>query len=306
MLDILKLEQFAVLAHHGSYTTAAAALHVSQPTLTRAIQSLEHSLKAKLLDRGRNGVALTEIGVEFLQHVEDLLRHADSIEADIAARSQGIKGHVRFGAGPAIGGVIMPDVVQEVVESGHELTLSITLAQAHTMYSMMLDGELDFFISRAPNPGWSDKLRSTVLGEARTEFWVRESHPLAKKRVTFEDLGRFQRVCGTAWNELLPGRVSPELAQLVHATIEVDDSGIMTRLVQETDAVLIAYLEPGAEGLVRLDIADRGDELGDQPVMLSRPAHRTLSPAVQYVMRLAADQARKSYLLQGDGLPSAS
>lgn len=300
MLDILKLEQFTVLAHHGSFTSAAAALHVSQPTLTRIIQSLEHTLQAKLLDRGRNGVVLTEIGAELLQHAEDLLRHAGSIEADIAARSQGIKGNVRFGAGPSIGGIIAPDVVQSVIESGHEVTLSITLAKAQTMYSMMLDGDLDFFISRAPNPGWSDKLQSTVLGHARTEFWVRPAHPLAtQKRVTFADVGRFQRLCGTAWNELLPGRASPELAKLVYATIEVDDSGIMNRLAQETDAVLISYFDPGLEGLVRLDIADRGKELGDQPVMLSRPAQRTLSPAVRYVMRLAADRARASYSLQG-------
>jgi DNA-binding transcriptional LysR family regulator len=299
MLDILKLEQFTVLAHHGSYTSAAAALHVSQPTLTRTIQSLEQSLQAKLLDRGRNGVALTEIGVEFLQHAEDLLRHAGSIEADIAARSQGIKGNVRLGAGPSIGGVIMPDVVQKVVESGYDVTLRIMLAQAQTMYSMMLDGELDFFISRAPNPGWSDKLQSTVLGHARTEFWVRPGHPLAsQKRVTFADIGKFQRVCGTAWNELLPGRTSPELATLVYATIEVDDSGVMNRLALESDAVLISSMDPGLEGLVRLEIAGRGKELGDQPVMLSRPAHRTLSPAVRYVMKLAADRARASYSSQ--------
>lgn len=299
MLDIVKLEQFTVLARHGSYTSAAAALHVSQPTLTRTIQSLEHTLKAKLLDRGRNGVALTEIGTEFLQHAEDLLRHAVSIEADIADRSQGIKGTVRFGAGPAIGGVIAPDVVQSVVESGHEVSLSITLARAQAMYSMMLDGDLDFFISRAPNPGWSDKLQSTVLGYARTEFWVRPTHPLAtQQRVTFTDVGRFPRVCGTAWNELLAARTSPQLAKLVYATIEVDDSGIMNRLAQDTDAVLISYLDPGVSGMIRLDIADRGEELGDQPVMLSKPAHRTLSPAVRYVMKLAADRARASYSLE--------
>lgn len=304
MLDILKLEQFTVLAHHGSYTSAAAALHVSQPTLTRTIQSLEHSLQAKLLDRGRNGIALTEIGTEFLQHAEDLLRHVGSIEADIVARSQGIKGNVRFGAGPAIGGVIAPNVVQAVFDSGYEVTLGIVLAQAQTMYTMMLDGDLDFFISRTPNPGWSDKLKSTVLGHARTEFWVGREHPLAtKNRVTFADIGRFQRVCGTAWNELLPGLVSPELAKLIHATVEVDDSGVMNRLVQDTDAVLISYLDPGFDSLVRLNIADRGKELGGQPVMLSRPAQRTLSPAVRYVMKLAAAQARKSYSLQVAGLP---
>lgn len=299
MLEMFKLEQFVVLAHHLNYTTAATALHVSQPTLTRTIQSLERSLNATLFDRGRNGVALTDIGVEFLRHSEDLLRHAGSVEADIAARSRGIRGHVTVGAGPAIGGAILPGVVQSVLESEHDITLRLVLAQAHRMYSMMLDGELDFFVSRAPNPGWSDRLTSKVLGHARTEFWVRPSHPLArKKRVTFEDIGRFSRLSVTAWNELLPSRAAPELAKLVNATIEVDDSGVLHQLVNETDAILISFWDPGLVGLVRLDVVRRKPELGPQPVMLNSPAHRTLSPAVKYVMRLVDRAAAESFRQQ--------
>lgn len=303
MLEMFKLEQFVVLAHHRSYTTAAAALHVSQPTLTRTIQGLERTVQAKLFDRGRNGVALTDIGTDLLRHAEDLLRHAGSVEADIAARSHGIRGHVRIGAGPMIGGSIMPGVVQSVIESGHDISLRILLLQAHTMYSMMLDGELDFFISRAPNPGWSDRLTSKVLGYARTEFWVRPTHPLArKKRVTFEDLGRFQRVTGTAWNELLPSRVSADLAKLISATIEIDDSGVLYKLVEQTDTILISSWDPGLEELVPLHVVKSATLLVPQPVMLNSPVHRTLSPAVLYVMKIAERSAAR-FMPSEDGQP---
>ncbi|MEU6524080.1 LysR family transcriptional regulator [Streptomyces sp. NPDC046924] len=295
MLDFVKLQQFVVLARHGSYTTAAAALHVSQPTLTRSVQSLEKTLNARLLDRGRNGIELTEIGMEFLHHAEDLLRHANSIEADISMRARGIRGHVNVGAGPAIGGTILPGVIREVLASELEISVRTVLSQAHTMYSMILDGSLDFFISREPNPGWTDKLTTVVLGYARPDFFVRPSHPLlAQPSVAFADLARFPRICGTAWNEVLSTFAPPELARDLFASIEVDDFGIMSHLAHEVDAVLIANSAAPTPGLVRLDV-DRGDALPATAVTLNRPAHRTLSPAVRFVMQLTVDRARELY-----------
>ncbi|MFG2042990.1 LysR family transcriptional regulator [Dactylosporangium sp. NPDC048998] len=296
MLDIAKLVQFTVLARSGSYTAAAAALHVSQPTLTRNIQSLEHSLRARLLDRGRNGIALTAIGEELLQHAEDLLRHAASIEADIAARSQGIRGHVRVGVGPSIGGAILPGVVMQVAESGLDISIRIELAPATTMYDMLLAGELDFVISREPNRSWSEKLSTTIIGHATPEFFVRHSHPLAQQReVTIEELGRYPLICGTAWNEVLPSMVPPEALRHLQATIEVDDTGLSYHIAQGLDGVLVSGRGLVQDNFVQLTLVDRGGHLEGAPVTLNRPSHRTLSPAVEYVMKLAVEAARSVY-----------
>ncbi|UOQ57526.1 LysR family transcriptional regulator [Leucobacter allii] len=293
MLDLQRLEHFRVLASHQSYTAAAAALHVSQPTLTRSIQGLEKSLNARLLDRGRNGVELTDVGLELLHHAHSLAQHVTSIEADISMRSQGMRGHVNIGLGPNIGGMILPSVISEIVDSEHDITLRATLSPATEMYAMTLNGELDFFVSRMPNPSWLEKLDVLPIGMARTEFFVRPAHPLAaKKRVKLADVLEYQRICGTAWNEVLASSSADQDIPPLEASIEVDDSGVLARAVHDADLILVGMnQEPAASGLVRLAISDRKQLFPGAPVTLNRPTHRSLSPAGRFVLRIVLAHA---------------
>ncbi|MFC1630736.1 transcriptional regulator CynR [Pseudomonadota bacterium] len=62
------LQYLIAIAEHGSYTRAAEALYVSQPTLSQQIKQLEESLKSPLLDRSGRTVRLTDAGEIYLQH----------------------------------------------------------------------------------------------------------------------------------------------------------------------------------------------------------------------------------------------
>ncbi|MBZ0116403.1 MAG: LysR family transcriptional regulator, partial [Sandaracinaceae bacterium] len=53
------LSYFQKVAELGSFTAAARALHVSQPSLSVAIRKLEDAIGAPLMHRGRRGVSLT-------------------------------------------------------------------------------------------------------------------------------------------------------------------------------------------------------------------------------------------------------
>ena len=84
MLPTLRqLQYLKLLAHHGSFSRAADAAHVTQPTLSAGIQELEKILGAALVDRNRSGVILTAAGEEavsragaILTQTEDLVREA--------------------------------------------------------------------------------------------------------------------------------------------------------------------------------------------------------------------------------------
>lgn len=294
MLDLEKLEQFATLARHGSYTGAAAVLHISQPTLTRAVQQLETTLGATLLDRGRNGVALTAVGATFLREAEELLRTARSIEARIALHTHGIRGHVRVGAGPGIGNSILPGVIAEVIESKPDVTVQAVLASADVMYSMLLDGDLDLFVAREPNAAWREHLDSVVVGHARADFWVRHGHPLTRKRqVTFSDIADFARIASSAWNEVVPTFAAPDLARHVRATIETDDVFLMRQIAADTDAIMITNARPVRKDFARLEIVDRGNALPGTDVVVNTVKGRTMSPAALFVNDLIIDAARE-------------
>src|SRR5947209_947890 len=73
-MELKDLRYFTAIAESGSMTAAAKTLHVSQPTLTVAMQNLEEELKTQLLVRERSGVRLTATGDELRKHAMEVFR----------------------------------------------------------------------------------------------------------------------------------------------------------------------------------------------------------------------------------------
>ena len=74
MLNLYKLEIFAIAAQTGSFSAAAERLLMTQPAVSQHIQDLEASLGAKLFARGRRGVTLTPAGETLHRYTQEILR----------------------------------------------------------------------------------------------------------------------------------------------------------------------------------------------------------------------------------------
>lgn len=83
-MDRRQLEYFLAVAAHGSFTGAAAALHVAQPSLSHSIKAIEREVGALLFHRRSRGVVLTAAG-------EALLRPAQQVLMDFAAASAAVR-----------------------------------------------------------------------------------------------------------------------------------------------------------------------------------------------------------------------
>ena len=81
-MDIRTLRYFLAVAREENMTRAAELLHVTQPTLSRAMHSLEDELGRKLFTRRSFSIALTEEGVLLRNRAEDLVAMADKIEKE--------------------------------------------------------------------------------------------------------------------------------------------------------------------------------------------------------------------------------
>src|SRR5919112_4646007 len=68
-----QLRCFVAVAEEQHFTRAAARLHLSQPALTRHIQALETTVRARLFTRGRHGAQLTRAGTALLPHARTAL-----------------------------------------------------------------------------------------------------------------------------------------------------------------------------------------------------------------------------------------
>lgn len=110
-LNLRQVRAFVAVARLGSFTRAAALLHVAQPTLTVQIRRLEEALTVRLFDRTSRSVALTQIGRDLLPVLARLVQDLDGIIAEVRNHGAGYQGLVRVAALPTAAAAMLPKAV---------------------------------------------------------------------------------------------------------------------------------------------------------------------------------------------------
>ena len=82
-MDIRQIEYFNAVVACGSFTSAAANMHISQPAITTAIKTLEEELGVRLFIRDRRNIILTPEGQRFRDRTLSLLSQFDDIKTDM-------------------------------------------------------------------------------------------------------------------------------------------------------------------------------------------------------------------------------
>ena len=96
-MEIRTLRYFLAAAREENMTRAAEILHVTQPTLSKALKSLEDELGKKLFTRHSFSISLTEEGILLRERAEDLISMADRIEKEFLSLDDITGGELYFG-----------------------------------------------------------------------------------------------------------------------------------------------------------------------------------------------------------------
>mgnify|MGYP002657459252 CR=1 FL=1 len=81
-MEFRQLEYFCTISELENFTRTAKVLHVSQPSVTKAIKALEAELGLTLIDRSQKHVTLTEAGRAFLIHARRIMQDAELANQD--------------------------------------------------------------------------------------------------------------------------------------------------------------------------------------------------------------------------------
>ena len=98
-MEIRTLRYFLAVAREENMTKAAQMLHVTQPTLSKALRSLEEELGKKLFERHSFSISLTDEGVLLRDRAEDLVTMADKIEREFLTLDDITGGDLYLGLG---------------------------------------------------------------------------------------------------------------------------------------------------------------------------------------------------------------
>ncbi|BEU25763.1 LysR family transcriptional regulator [Paraburkholderia sp. 22B1P] len=98
MNQLSAMRMFAKVAESLSFTVAAKELRVSTAMVTRGVAMLETHLNLRLLNRTTRSVSLTDVGHEYWQGCRELLRHLDTLEANVCSSAREAGGSLKVAA----------------------------------------------------------------------------------------------------------------------------------------------------------------------------------------------------------------
>jgi DNA-binding transcriptional LysR family regulator len=175
------LRHFVAVVEHGSVLSAARAIHISQPALTKSIQNLEAELGVPLFDRLPRGVTPTLYGKALFEHAKLLQNQAAQAVAEIRGLKEGRAGHLRLGvASFAI--AFLPKVIARLVDRIPGLTYDIVAGTYEDLTALVREGALDAVVSGFPPLHRAEDLEHESLTLGEFVIVCGTEHPLAKKR----------------------------------------------------------------------------------------------------------------------------
>src|SRR5918997_5613115 len=96
-MTLQQLEYFLATLEHGSFSAAAEALYLAQPTLSEQMRRLEGELGVRLFQRVGRGVAPTQAAEELRPHAEQALAAVAAGREAVAAQRGLLGGIATFG-----------------------------------------------------------------------------------------------------------------------------------------------------------------------------------------------------------------
>jgi molybdate transport repressor ModE-like protein len=151
-VDLRDLRYFAAIAQSGSMTAAAKSLHVSQPTLTVAMQNLEEQLKTTLFVRERSGVRLTATGEELLRHANDVFQMLERAEQRIKGLESEDEGTFIIGCHESLGAYFLPDFMATFLRAHPKIELLISNESSAQVRESVLERKTQFGLVVNPHP----------------------------------------------------------------------------------------------------------------------------------------------------------
>lgn len=181
-MEIRQLKAFLIIAETGTFTAAAARVHVTQAAISMQIRQLEKEVGAQLFVRTPRRVILTEAGEKLLTRAYAMMRDHDAALEEIAELTGAERGRLRIGSASArVSSDQLPRILRELRKSHSGAELLVVSGTSEELVQKILAGELDAaFVSL---PVEARGIQTRLLIEDYLVAVASPRHKLAKQKV---------------------------------------------------------------------------------------------------------------------------
>jgi DNA-binding transcriptional LysR family regulator len=140
------LTYFVEAATSLNVSRAAERLGIAQPSLTLALQRLEHSLGTELFIRSKRGLQLTQAGKQLLLHTRDLLQRWEVVRGKAIASSQKAQGIYSVGCHVSVALYSLPHFLADILNDHPRLEVKLVHDLSRKITERVIRGEIDLGI----------------------------------------------------------------------------------------------------------------------------------------------------------------
>jgi DNA-binding transcriptional LysR family regulator len=147
MLDAHQINVFLVAAETLNFTKAAERLHMSQPSVSQHIQSLEQHFKTGLFSRSRRSLILTDAGLALVPLARDFIKQSTLIEETMASLKGTVYGHLTVGCSTTPGKYVLPHLLASFHKLYPRVKVTCEVSSQIQALDMLCSGELHFALT---------------------------------------------------------------------------------------------------------------------------------------------------------------
>ncbi|PZE20731.1 cidABC operon transcriptional activator CidR [Paenibacillus xerothermodurans] len=179
-MDIRHMQYVVEVARFGSFTKAAEALHITQPTISKMVKNLEDELGVEVFIRHGKKVELTDAGHVIMQHAQHISNSFENLTSELNDLTHFRKGRIRIGLPPMAGANFFPGVMSRFREQYPGLIIQLVEDGSKKIEAQVASGALDMGVVLLPAN--AQVFESFPFVYESLQLLVHPSHPLAGRK----------------------------------------------------------------------------------------------------------------------------
>lgn len=286
VFDWNQARAFLATVEEGSFSGAARALGLTQPTLSRQVAALEESLGVTLLERGHRAMVLTQAGAALVDHVRTMAEAATQLSLTATGRATEVGGRVTITATSFTAAFQLPPVIARLRSLAPEIEIEL-IASNDVRDLKKREADISIRHSRPDQPD----LIARLLGETPAYLYASTAY--------LDRIGRPRRLDDMGRIELI-GFDGPEHARELAGSFGLALRPDQVRIHTTSGITILEFVRNGlGMSFLQSDIAARWTELEPVlPELISIPVptwlvtHRELntSKRIRLVFDLIAEE----------------
>ncbi|MFC3228620.1 LysR family transcriptional regulator [Marinibaculum pumilum] len=248
-MNTVKLRHAVAVDRAGSFSAAAAALSVTQSTVTRSVAELERDLGHLLFERGARGATATPEGRDFLERAARIVADLDMLAADARSGATARRSLLRIGVCPPSVQGLVNHALRRLIAAEPSLCVQLSAPSVERGAQQLRRGDIDLLVGPQSLVGGDPAIATAPAGLLRTKLFARRGHPLTRReQPALGDLADYKLIVpdlGSHYVERFAAIYAARGKEPLRHLHVIEYFPIVADLVASTD--LLAMVEAGYE-----------------------------------------------------------